>query len=155
MREQEGVDDDHQLDRGNHEEGLRREDDHEESGHHHKEDVQKEDGRWCCSGGVTVTYSVTARRAALGRPQHFGEGAPGRWSPSPNDVGLFPWNKAPALDCLLRRIVGRASGPPEELEESLRPRSYIGTRPGLQVGPPRAILSSQKINPFGEKRSSH
>jgi hypothetical protein len=90
MREQEGVDDDHQLDRGNYEEGPGREDDHEEDGNYHQEDDQKEDGCWCFSGGVTVTYSVTATFAALSRAQHLGEGALDRWSPSPNDVGLVP-----------------------------------------------------------------
>jgi hypothetical protein len=74
MREQEGVDDDHQLDRGNHEEGLDREDDHEEGGNHHKEDGHKEDGCWCFSGGVPVTYSVTTTFAAPSRRTTFWRG---------------------------------------------------------------------------------
>ena len=78
MRQQEGIDDDIQhdvqLNRGDHEEGRGREerDDHEEGGHDHQEDLdQKEDGRrrlaGCFSSGVTVSYSVTARFAALSR----------------------------------------------------------------------------------------
>lgn len=74
MREQEGVDDDHQLNRGNYEEGVGREDDHEEDGNYHQEDDQKEDGCWCFPGGVTVTYSVTATFAALSRRTTFWRG---------------------------------------------------------------------------------
>ncbi|HEX7516737.1 MAG TPA: hypothetical protein VF345_05565, partial [Chthoniobacterales bacterium] len=69
---------------------------HEEVDHHHEEVFdQEEDGHKCLavcfSSSITVSYSVTARFAALGRrAQHFGEGAPDRWSPSLNRAGLVP-----------------------------------------------------------------
>ena len=66
MRQQEGIGDDDQLNRGNHEKGYRREErDHKEVGDNHQEEHdQKEGGRGSLAGrfssSIARTYSITA-----------------------------------------------------------------------------------------------
>jgi hypothetical protein len=73
MRQQKGIDDDDQLNRGNHKKGYRREerDDKEVGDDHQEEHDQKESGRGCLAGcfssSIARTYSVTSGFAARSR----------------------------------------------------------------------------------------
>ena len=78
MRQQEGIDDDHQHDRAGHEKVVHGRTGQQEVDYDDQEVVnQEEDGHGCLvvnfAGSITVSYSVTARFAAPGRgSQHFG-----------------------------------------------------------------------------------
>ena len=98
MRQQEGIDDDDQHDQLGSSVDHQEEVDHDRAGHEevdHDEEVfdEEEDGSRgvAFSSSITVSYSVTARFAAIGRrAQPFGEGAPDRWSLSLKRAGLVP-----------------------------------------------------------------
>jgi hypothetical protein len=105
MRQQEGISDDHQLNRSDHEEGYGCEerDDHEEGGHDHQEDDEKESGR----SRVTITYSVTPSFCGPKPPKtHLARAHPFDGAPAES---FWPFSLEENQALILQWGTGRAS----------------------------------------------
>jgi hypothetical protein len=108
MCQQEGIGDDDQHDQFDSGDDQEEVDRAGEVYYHHQEVLDEEEDGDKRAGSITDTYSLTVRLAAPGcRAQHFGEGAPDRWSPSLNPLTLFPDGNE-ALMTWVQKLTGSA-----------------------------------------------